>query len=212
MPGRSIDFGFNYRHTFSFVKLNVGFNGNWTNRSIFQALTPGSIIPPGYPGAGGALPVSVPRECVGLYSANCGSPASAGPSSTPGSLQPEFTWNQRTTLSFGDIDFSVLWRHISSLDAEAGTTTFNGTIARGALAGQVVNFGHIPSYNYFDLSTRFSIAKHFVLTFTVQNLFNRAPPVVGSTIGSTGFNSGNTYPSTYDTLGRRFSVGASVKF
>ena len=37
-------------------------------------------------------------------------------------------------------------------------------------------------------------------------------PELGSTIGSTSFNSGNTYPSTYDTLGRRFAVSARMKF
>ena len=75
-----------------------------------------------------------------------------------------------------------------------------------------MNFGKIPSYNYFDLTTRFAIGDHFDLTFTVMNLFDRDPPVVGGTVGSTSFNSGNTYPSTYDALGRRFAVGATVKF
>ena len=41
---------------------------------------------------------------------------------------------------------------------------------------------------------------------------NRKPPAVGSTIGSTGFNSGNTYPSTFDALGRRYAVSARLKF
>jgi outer membrane receptor protein involved in Fe transport len=46
----------------------------------------------------------------------------------------------------------------------------------------------------------------------VLNLFDKKPPVVGNTIGSTTFNSGNTYPSTYDALGRRFAVSARLKF
>jgi outer membrane receptor protein involved in Fe transport len=47
---------------------------------------------------------------------------------------------------------------------------------------------------------------------TVQNLFDNRPPIVGNTIGSTIFNSGNTYPSTYDALGRRYAVSAKLKF
>ncbi len=47
---------------------------------------------------------------------------------------------------------------------------------------------------------------------TVQNFLNKKPPIVGTGIGTTSFNSGNTYPSTYDALGRRFAVGARVKF
>jgi len=207
-----IDLGVNYRRDLDFAKLNLSFNGSWTHRSVFQSLVPGSVIPPGFPGAGGPLPVTVPRECVGFYSQNCGSPGSAGPSSSAGSLQPEFTWNQRTTLTFGDVDVSLLWRHLSSMKAEAGIVTFNGTIETGALAGKKVNFGRIPAYNYFDFATRFGVGEHFDLTFTVTNLFDKQPPIVGGTIGSTSFNSGNTYPSTYDALGRRFAVGARVKF
>ena len=207
-----IDLGINYRRDLGFVKLNLSFQGNWTNRAQFQALVAGSVIPPGYPGAGGALPVSITRECVGLYSTNCGSPGSAGPSSTPGSLQPEFTWNQRTTLTFGPADFSLLWRHIDGMRVEPGKTTFKGTIGAGALAGTVVDFGRIPAYNYFDLATRVGVSDNFDLTLTVANLLDKDPPIVGGTVGSTGFNSGNTYPSTYDTLGRRYTVGARIKF
>jgi outer membrane receptor protein involved in Fe transport len=45
-----------------------------------------------------------------------------------------------------------------------------------------------------------------------MNLFNKKPPVVGNTIGTTTFNSGDTFPSTYDPLGRRFAAGARIKF
>ena len=45
-----------------------------------------------------------------------------------------------------------------------------------------------------------------------QKVFDKKPPEVGNQIGSTGANSGNTFPQTYDTIGRFFTVGASVKF
>jgi outer membrane receptor protein involved in Fe transport len=208
-----IDLGINYRRDLGFARLNLSFLGNWTNNSSFQALTPGSLIPVGFPGAGGAFPVSDPRECVGFYGPNCGSPGSAGPNSAPGSLQPEFTWNARATLTFADnIDVSVLWRHIDDMQGEPGLTLFQGTLTRGALAGREVNFGRIPDYDYFDLATRFEVSDNFDVTFTIQNLFDKQPPIVGSTVGSTSFNSGNTYPSTYDALGRRLAVGARLKF
>jgi iron complex outermembrane receptor protein len=208
-----IDLGVNYRRDFGFAKLNLSFNGNWTNRSKFQSLVEGSTVPAGNPiGAGLALPTTVYRECVGLYSGNCGSPGSAGPSSSAGSIQPEFTWNQRTTVSVGDVDLSLLWRHLDGVEVEPGVTTFQGTIAAGALAGRDVNFGKIPAYDYFDLASRFGVSDNFDLTVTVTNLFNKQPPIVGGTVGATSFNSGNTYPSTYDALGRRFNVGARIKF
>jgi outer membrane receptor protein involved in Fe transport len=61
-------------------------------------------------------------------------------------------------------------------------------------------------------SSRFNVNENFDLTLTVMNLFDKKPPIVGGTIGSTTFNGGNTYPSTYDALGRRFAAGARVKF
>ncbi len=207
-----IDLGVNYRRDLGFAKLNLSFQGNWTHRSEFTAIVAGSTIPAGFPGAGGGLPTSDPRDCVGLYGQNCGSPGSAGPNSAPGSLQPEFTWNQRTTLTFGAVDLSLLWRHIDGMKVEPGVTTFSGTIATGALAGETVNFGKIKAYDYFDLSTRVGVSDNLDFTVTVANLLNKKPPIVGGTIGNVAFNSGNTYPSTYDALGRRFSVGARVKF
>jgi outer membrane receptor protein involved in Fe transport len=207
-----IDVGLNYRRDIGFAKLNLSLNGNWTHRSLFQAIVPGSVIPPGYPGAGTTVPASAPRECVGLYSPNCGSPGSAGPNSAAGSMQPEFSWNQRTTFSFDKVDVSLLWRHISKMRAETGFVTFKGTIASGVLAGKSVDFGHIPAYDWFDLATRFDVSDNLDLTITVQNLLDKHPPIVGSTIGSASFNSGNTYPSTYDSLGRRFAISARLKF
>jgi iron complex outermembrane receptor protein len=107
---------------------------------------------------------------------------------------------------------SVLWRHIGKMAAEPGVVAFAGTIGSGALAGEDVDFGHIKAFNYFDLATRISVNDNVDFTLTVTNLFDKQPPIVGGTIGNTSFNSGNTYPSTYDALGRRYTVGARVKF
>jgi outer membrane receptor protein involved in Fe transport len=59
---------------------------------------------------------------------------------------------------------------------------------------------------------RFGVSENFDMTLTVMNLLDKDPPIVGSTIGTTSFNSGNTYPSTYDALGRRFAIGGRLKF
>jgi outer membrane receptor protein involved in Fe transport len=216
-----IDFGANYRRDLGFAKLNLSFQGNWTNRSEFESIVAGSVLPPGVPGAGGALPPSGTRECVGFYGSNCGSPGSAGPSSAPGSIQPEWSWNARSTFSFGDVDLSLLWRHVSSVEAEPADPAnpsagqipcFEGALTGGVLAGRQVNTCKIKAYNWFDLAVRFGVSENMDLTMTVMNLLDKQPPIVGSTIGVTSFNSGNTYPSTYDALGRRFAVGVRLKF
>ena len=73
-------------------------------------------------------------------------------------------------------------------------------------------FRTIPAEHYFDLTARFNATDNMTFTFTVQNLFDNQPKVVGNTIGSTTFNSGNVFPSTYDALGRRYAVSAKLKF
>ena len=144
-----------------------------------------------------------------------------------GSLQPEFSWTQRTTLTFDNIDLSLLWRHISSFRQEpddvingngpaysgplpSNQSTLPGSPAPGAFGNQVL--GEIPSYDYFDLATRIGVGDNLTMTVTVANLFDKKPPITGLGIGTTLFNSGNTFPSTYDSLGRTFRVGARLRF
>ena len=184
-----IDLGINYRRDLGFAKMNLSFQGNWTNNSKFQA-----------------TPSAINRECTGFYSVNC---------SYTGSLQPEFYWQTRATFTVEQVDFSVLWRHIDGfiqepLDAADGGDYFSGVI--NPLGGGTYDLTRIPAYNYIDLATRIGVTDNFDFTLTVTNLFDKEPPFVGATAGSTSFNSGNTYPSTYDALGRRFSVQARVKF
>ncbi len=155
-------------------------------------------------------PLNTDRECVGYYSANCG---------FTGSMQPKWQWSWRNTFTFGKLDASLLWRHISGMQQEPddiiqGAPAYTGPIpvGFGYREGETVNFGKIGSYNWFDLTLRFNVSDNLTFTAAVQNLLNNDPPVVGSSIGSTSYNSGNTYPSTYDALGRRFAISARVKF
>ena len=197
-----IDLTANFRTDLPFADagLNLSFSGNYTFNSAFQA-----------------SPSAFNRECTGLYSVNCG---------YLGSLQPKFSWNQRTTLRFGDTDVSLLWRHIDGFEYEGqeedfaargfsatSRNLFSGVITgKGPLVGRTVNFNRIPAYDYFDLSTRFSVTDNFDFTVTVMNLLDKQPPIVGSSAGSTAFNGGNTFPSTYDTVGRRYAASARLKF
>ena len=155
-------------------------------------------------------PLNTDRECVGYYSANCG---------FTGSMQPKWQWSWRNTFTFGKLDASLLWRHISGMQQEPddiiqGAPAYTGPlpVGFGYREGETVNFGKIGSYNWFDLTLRFNVSDNLTFTAAVQNLLNNDPPVVGSSIGSTSYNSGNTYPSTYDALGRRFAISARVKF
>lgn len=141
-----------------------------------------------------ASPASVDRDCVGVYNVSCTS------------LRPEFQWSVRHTLTLPrQFDVSLLWRHIDAM--RSPDRLFSGTIPE---LGGSYDFNRIPSYDYFDLSLRQVIGDRYTLQLTVQNLLDKAPPIVGGTVGAGGFNSGNTFPSTYDTLGRRFAITAKV--
>jgi len=155
-------------------------------------------------------PLNTDRECVGYYSANCG---------FTGSMQPKWQISWRNTFTFGKLDASILWRHISGMQQEPDDVSGSGPAFAGQLPvgfgyreGETVDFGKIGAYDWFDLTLRFNVNDNLTLTAAVQNLFDKDPPIVGSSIGSTAYNSGNTYPSTYDALGRRFAVSARVKF
>ncbi|MFD1610722.1 TonB-dependent receptor domain-containing protein [Sphingomonas tabacisoli] len=187
-----IDLTMNYNTDLGFGKLALSFAGNWTRSSQFRA-----------------TPTSDNRECVGLFSVNC--------SSQSGSIQPEFSWTQRSTLTIENVDLSLLWRHISAVNYEGGVNALYSGPVTGTVVGETFNlgnhtFGHIPAFDYFDLASRIGVGDNLTLTLTVTNLFDKKPPLVGATAGSTSFNSGNTYPSTYDALGRTFKVGARLRF
>jgi outer membrane receptor protein involved in Fe transport len=167
----------------------MNFNGNYTRSSKFAASATAAF-----------------RECVGFYSANCGLAL--------GQIQPKFSFNQRTTLNFDDIDVSLLWRHIDGVKYEPGLPVlFNGAVrGTGPLVGRSFNFNRISAYDYFDLTARFHLTDNFEVTMSAFNLFDKKPPVVGGQAGTTNANSGNTFPSIYDVVGRRYAVTGRLKF
>ena len=200
-----IDLKMAYTYDFGDVTFSYDFNGNWTRRLRFAA-----------------SPTSVNRDCVGYYSANCGV--------TLGQIQPEFSFQHRTSVAVGPASLSVLWRYLSSVKYEGQASDFaargftavtrnlysglitNAAGANSEIAGQTLNFNRIRAYHYFDLSAQFEIMKTMTLTVGSTNIFNVKPPVLGAQAGSTSANSGNTFPSTYDPLGRSFNASIRLKF
>lgn len=181
-----LDVALNYKRDLGFAQLGFSVVGNYTFRSQFN---------------NNAADPTQNRECIGYYSINC-------------NPQPKFQWTQRTTLGFKQFDLSLQWRHIDKMEQEPDDiANGNGPGFIGNLPdGSFMDAQHIKSYDYFDLAARFDVTRNFEFVVTVNNLFDRKPPIVGSTIGTTTYNSGNTYPSTYDALGRAFAVSAKVKF
>jgi iron complex outermembrane recepter protein len=138
-----------------------------------------------------ANPLNVTRECVGLYSGNC----------EP--ITPEWAFNLRTTVSIDDlVDVSLLWRWIDGVEYER----------RGLGDGFLDESEAFDAANYFDLTVRSNVSENFDVTLSIFNLLDRDPPKTSSFIGSSSYNSGETYPTTYDALGRRYSVTGRLRF
>jgi iron complex outermembrane recepter protein len=140
------------------------------------------------------LPVN---DCLGHYSTTCRGP------------RPEIRWIQRTTWDFNKLQASLLWRHIG----EASMTPEQlAAIEEANGAPAFAEFTSIDAYDYFDVSFGYKVLGNVRLNVMASNIFDKDPPVVGNEAADTGSNSGNTFPSQYDTLGTVYTFGMSATF
>jgi iron complex outermembrane receptor protein len=127
-------------------------------------------------------------DCKGFYGTSC----------TPIS---DLRWVQRTTWSKDDLTVSLQWRHIDSVDVE---------LPEASLRFEA--FKSIESYDYFDLFASYNVTEWATITAGIDNMLAKDPPVLGNQIGATRANSGNTFPSQYDALGRIYKLGVNFQF
>ena len=62
-----------------------------------------------------------------------------------------------------------------------------------------------PSYVYYGLDASYRLGKSYTLRAGIDNIADKEPPIVRGTAGVTS-------PTTFDTVGRRFFVGATASF
>jgi iron complex outermembrane recepter protein len=132
------------------------------------------------------------RECEGLLGSTCLRPL------------PKVQFNQTTAVIVGPATVQLNWRYIGKLT--------NDTVGFGTNPSSAFAVPVIKARSYFDLSASVEVADNFTFRLGALNLFDLGPPVVGNDYGGTTENSGNTFPATYDVLGRRFFVGATARF
>ena len=65
---------------------------------------------------------------------------------------------------------------------------------------------HLSSMSYFDLALTARVAQKLNLRLGVNNIFDKDPPL--TELGANG----NTYPQTFDALGRFMFAGFTVDF
>ena len=131
-------------------------------------------------------------DCVGLVGKTCLRPL------------PKWTFNQSTMISKGPVSLLLRWRYIGKL-------TKDSIVLDGADPADFV-VPVIKARSYFDLTGTVDVAEGFSFRAGINNLFDKKPPIVGNDYGGTTENSGNTFPATYDPLGRRFFIGVTAKY
>jgi len=149
-------------------------------------------------------------NCAGKYGTIC---SVAGGLSAPNpKWRHKFRVQWRTPLQYGEWlkDFSVAlqWRHFSkaTLDAYASDPQLNN-------AGlQYETDRVLRSRDYFDLTASWSMRDNIDVRLGVNNVFDKDPPLNGSSNCPTGPCNGNTWPQVYDALGRFLFIGATVDF
>jgi len=165
--------------------LDLSFLGTWTEANDFAADQ--------------ANPADV-DTCAGEFGLICGEPT------------PSFKWTARANYVDGPLTFSTRWRHISAVDDDDDTST---------------NFvERVSAYDLIDLTLSYDFNEMFTFSVGVRNLFDTLPttPVFdanGVVTNDTNsllmgdFNNAdqsNTYPGTYDVLGRDFFASVLVRF
>jgi len=123
-------------------------------------------------------------DCVGFFGSSCGTP------------NPQWRHQFRTGWDTPwNLNLALTWRY------------YDAVKQFGAPAGRIDSaFG---AQSYFDLVGTYDFSEKTSVVLGVNNILDTDPDINGS-VGTSG--NGNTYPQTYDALGRYVFARVRVKF
>jgi len=124
-------------------------------------------------------------DCAGLFGNNCGEP------------DPSYRHFVAVDVAKGALNANVTWQMLGGVK--------DGNIIDDPTNPQSVD--SISAYHLFNTSMTYDFTDSLALTFGIQNLFDKTPPVIGD-----NDEQANTYPSSYDVFGRSFFASAKVRF
>lgn len=139
-------------------------------------------------------------DCAGSFGRVC--QIAVGLDTGTGSTFPKKLVTTVLSYNTSRFDTSLRWRWIDGME--------NLATAYGALANQSPPNLPIPSIgarNYLDLSFRVAVSTALRLRAGIDNVLGTDPPLLGNEALQA-----NTDPSRYDVFGRRFYVGAELRF
>jgi iron complex outermembrane recepter protein len=127
-----------------------------------------------------------PVECAGKFSGStCGIP------------NPEWRHQFRTSwLTPWNVDVTATWRYYDAVTNIVPATAANIDYELG-------------SRSYVDMTANWNITEKASFMLGINNVLDKDPPL-SSAVGTTG--NGNTYPQTYDAMGRWIFMRAQVGF
>jgi iron complex outermembrane receptor protein len=128
-------------------------------------------------------------DCVGFYSNVC--------------LTPNPEWRHRLRTSWQtpwDLDLSLTWRYY---DKVVGLNGPNDPFPDDRIDKE------LSAESYFDLAANWAVTEKAAITLGINNVLDDNPSI-SATVGTTG--NGNTFPQTYDALGRFVFLRARVAF
>jgi outer membrane receptor protein involved in Fe transport len=133
-------------------------------------------------------------DCTGYYSTVC-SQNGIGP------INPQWRHRFRTSWQTPwDVDLSLTWRHYGGV---TGLAAANTEMPKGQLDKE------LPAEDYFDLAANWAITEKASVSLGINNVLDDNPSVSGA-VGTNG--NGNTFPQSWDALGRYVFVRATVDF
>jgi outer membrane receptor protein involved in Fe transport len=148
---------------------------------------------------------STSYNCAGYYGKFC--------------FWPAFKWRHTARVTWGSpwrgFEVSLAWRYFSPVTLDALSPNPNmaappgQTVANGGISN---TDARISSRSYFDLSTQVQLGNRVSLRLGINNLLDKAPPIVGQDVGNAINANGNTFPQVYDSLGRYIFGTLIVQF
>jgi iron complex outermembrane receptor protein len=153
-----------------------------------------------------SLPGDEPFNCAGKFGSIC-----TGATVTASAPLPEWRHKLRATWRAPwNFELSGTWRRVSSVEIDQDVPGSGPSHAQGPDA-------KLGAQDYFDLAGTWGVRENVTLRFGINNLFDSDPPMVGS--GGSAINNcptgpcnGNTFPQTYDALGRYLFFGVRADF
>jgi iron complex outermembrane receptor protein len=145
------------------------------------------------------LPTSASYDCVGYYGTTCNDPV------------PKWRHVLGTTWAtpWWGLDMTLRWRYIGPSNSDR--TSSDPQLSQTYLASD----SHIGGYTYLDFSASIPIGPAVNFRVGVNNIADKAPPVVAngnySDCPNTSCND-NTWVGTYDTMGRYLYAHIQAKF